>query len=213
MSIKALKLKNILQLSAVTLGSFLPQTALAKDYLSAGEVAAVSASAVGIMVIGHNVKTSAHDNTSLIHGPVLFDEKLQRFLGGSCREGKTNFLDNTFGSAFTPLLFGTLLVTADLNWPATDDKGKMAAQDLFLYGSGLLATKGITSLTKGLVARERPLPCLEPSIAGLRENIDFAYDRNSFFSGHASGAFFAATYVNKRLRSLMRHELSSDEFD
>ena len=185
----------------------------AQEYLSAGEVAAISAASVGITYLGVKVRSSAHDNKSLIHGPILFDSQLQRLLGGTCREEKTNFLDNTVGSAATPVVFGTILLASDLSWPQTEDKGKLAAQDMFLFSSGLLATKGITSLAKGLVARERPLLCLEPGIAEMRQQIDTAFDRNSFFSGHASSAFFSAVYLNKRLRSIMRHELTPDEYD
>lgn len=190
-----------------------PQTSFGQDHLTAAEIAAISASTVGITIIGHQVRRSAHDNKSLIRGPILFDEKLQRFLGGECREGKTNFLDNSFGSAITPIVFGTILLTTDLSWPDTEEKGKLTAQDMFLFGSGLLVTKGITSLAKGIVARERPLLCLEPEIAGLRSEVDHAYDRNAFFSGHASSSFFSAVYLNKRLRSTMRNELTLDEYN
>ena len=213
MSIKALKLKIISITAAIIFCGLLSETSRAQDYLSAGEIAVISAASVGITVFGHKVKVSAKNNNSLIKGPILFDAQLQKFLGGECREGKTNFLDNTFGSAFTGGLYGTMLFAADMSWPQTDDKGKFVAQDMFLYGSGLLATKGITSLAKGLVARERPLLCLEPEIAGLRNNVDHSYDRNAFFSGHSSSAFFAAVYLNKRLRSIMRHELSNDKYD
>ncbi|HEX2897336.1 MAG TPA: phosphatase PAP2 family protein [candidate division Zixibacteria bacterium] len=213
MRIKAFKRQITLLSAVVFCAGALTDEILAQEYLSAGEVAAISAASVGIAYIGVHVKSSAHDNKSLIHGPILFDTQLQRFLGGACSEAKSNFLDNSVGSAATPVVFGTILLASDLSWPPTDDKGKMAAQDMFLFGSGLLATKGITSLAKGLVARERPLLCLEPGIAEMRRQIDTAYDRNSFFSGHASSAFFSAVYLNKRLRSIMRHELSPNDYD
>lgn len=213
MRIKAFKI-NFSILTVVLLGTTVLHDKLsAQEYLSAGEVAAISAASVGITYLGVNVKSSAHDKKSLIHGPILFDAQLQRFLGGSCSEAKSNFLDNTVGSAATPVVFGTILLVSDLSWPLTEDKGKLAAQDMFLFGSGLLATKGVTSLAKGLVARERPLLCLEPGIAEMRQQVDTSYDRNSFFSGHASSAFFSAVYLNKRLRSIMRHELSPSDYD
>ena len=105
------------------------------------------------------------------------------------------------------------MFTADLKWPQADKQGKLAVQNLFLYGAGLLATKGVTDLTKGIVARPRPLPCLEPELAGLRTNIDHAYDHNSFFSGHASSAFFAMTFLNKRIRAIMRNEMTVGKYD
>lgn len=198
---------------SVSIAWFVPSTTPAQEYLSGEDVGLISAASLGITALGIVVKDNASDNKTLIHGPILFDEKLQKFLGGDCRAGKTNFLDNTIGSAATPVLYGLILFTADSKWPETNNKGKFVAQDLFLYTSGLIATKGITSLTKGLVSRQRPLPCLEPDIAGLRTDFDFSYDHNSFFSGHASGAFFAANFVNKRLRSIMRNELTSSEYD
>lgn len=213
MSIRASKISLFPLFAVFLLGSSVPQTALAQEYLSAEEIAAISAASVGIQLMGANVRSSAHDNKSLIHGPILFDAQLQKFLGGSCRADKSNFLDNTVGSAATPVVAGVILLASDLSWPQTNDKGKLAAQDMFLFSSGLLATKGLTSVAKGLVARERPLPCLEPGIADLRDSIDYAYDRNSFFSGHVSGAFFSTVYLNKRLRSIMRHELTPSEYN
>ncbi len=195
------------------MGSSLPQFVLAQEYLSAEEITAISAASVGIQLLGANIRSSAHDHKSLIHGPILFDAQLQKLLGGSCRANKTNFLDNTVGSAATPIVAGALLLASDLSWPQSSEKGKLAAQDMFLFGSGLWATKGLTSVAKGLVARERPLPCLEPGLADLRNDIDYTYDRNSFFSGHTSAAFFSAVYLNKRLRSIMRHELTPSEYD
>jgi len=188
-------------------------TVKGQEYLSTEEIAVISAASVGIVAIGVAVKNNAHNDKSLINGPILFDAKLQKLLGGDCRPNKTNFLDNTVGSAVTPGFTGLMLLTADLSWPETNDKGKFVAQDLFLFTSGLFTTKGLTSLSKGLISRERPLPCLEPDIAGLRTDFNNAYDHNSFFSGHASSSFFSAVYLNKRLRSIMRRQLTPSEYD
>ena len=195
------------------LGGMLPRTTTAQDYLSAGELGAITAASVGILYFGESTQNSADTRKSLIHGPILFDAAMQRFLGGPCREGKTNFLDNPIGAAITPTAAGTILLAADMSWPQNGDKGKFVAQDMFLFTTGILATKGMTSLAKGIVSRQRPLPCLEPGIAELRDSIDYSYDHNSFFSGHVSGAFFATTFLNKRLRSIMRRELTPDEYD
>lgn len=210
---KQLKKYCIILILSIVAACLTTETVTAQEYLSTEEVALISAASVGIVAIGVAVKNNAHDQKSLISGPVLFDAKLQKFLGGNCRPNKTNFLDNTVGSAVTPGFTGLVLLSADLSWPETADKGKFVAQDMFLFTSGIFATKGLTSLAKGLVSRERPLPCLEPDIAGLRIDFDNAYDHNSFFSGHASSAFFSAVYVNKRLRSIMRRELTPSEYD
>ncbi len=190
----------------------LPAASSAGGFLSAEDAGIITASTVGIFVLGHHVKKLDSTKNSLIGGPILFDRKLQRLLGGDCSDEKSNFLDSEFGSAITPVSAALLMLTADLNWPQVDKQGKLAVQNLFLYGAGLLATKGVTDLTKGIVARPRPLPCLEPEIASLRLNIDHSYDHNSFFSGHTSSAFFAMTFLNKRIRSIMRNEMTGGDF-
>ena len=191
----------------------LPVLSQAGGFLSAEDAGIITAGTVGIFVLGHHVKRLDSSKTPLIGGPILFDRKLQRFLGGDCSADKTNFLDSEFGSAVTPVAAALIMFTADSKWPQADKQGKLAVQNLFLYTTGLLATKGITDLAKGIVARPRPLPCLEPELAGLRTNIDHAYDHNSFFSGHASSAFFAMTFLNKRIRAIMRNEMTVGKYD
>ncbi len=191
----------------------LPALSQAGGFLSAEDAGIITASTIGVFVLGHHVKRLDSTKTPLIGGPILFDRKLQRLLGGDCSADKSNFLDNEFGSAVTPVAAGLIMFTADSKWPQADKQGKLAAQNLFLFSAGLLATKGITDLAKGIVARPRPLPCLEPELAGLRTNIDHAYDHNSFFSGHASSAFFAMTFLNKRIRAIMRNEMTVGKYD
>ena len=188
----------------------LPALSQAGGFLSAEDAGIITASTISIFVLGHHAKNLDSSKTPLISGPILFDRKLQRFLGGDCSIDKTNFLDSELGSAVTPVSAALIMLSADLKWPMSGERerGQLVAQNLFLYGAGLLATKGITDLTKGIVARPRPLPCLEPELAGLRTNIDHAYDHNSFFSGHASSAFFAMTFLNKRIRAIMRNEMT-----
>ena len=191
----------------------LPAMSQAEGFLSAEDAGIITAGTIGIFVLGHHVKRLDSSKTPLINGPILFDLKLQRFLGGDCSADKTNFLDSELGSAVTPVAAALIMFTADSKWPQADKQGKLALQNLFLYTTGLLATKGITDLAKGIVARPRPLPCLEPELAGLRTNIDHAYDHNSFFSGHASSAFFAMTFLNKRIRAIMRNEMTVGKYD
>lgn len=191
----------------------LPALSQAGGFLSAEDAGIITASTIGVFVLGHHVKRLDSTKTPLIGGPILFDRKLQRFLGGDCSADKSNFLDNEFGSAVTPVAAALIMFTVDSKWPQADKQGKLAAQNLFLFSAGLLATKGITDLAKGIVARPRPLPCLEPELAGLRTNIDHAYDHNSFFSGHASSAFFAMTFLNKRIRAIMRNEMTVGKYD
>jgi len=211
-SLKINKTKSFVVLLLTALVCFPPRTG-AQDYLPAEELGAIAAASVGILYFGETSQNNSDTRKSLIHGPILFDKALQKFLGGKCSEGKTNFLDNSYGAVVTPAIAGTILLAADLSWPQNGDKGKFVGQDMFLYTTGIIATKGVTGLAKGIVSRQRPLPCLEPGIAELREDINYAYDHSSFFSGHVSGAFFATTFLNKRLRSIMRHELTPDDYD
>ena len=183
-----------------------------KDYLDPGEIGGITVATGALFALG--ARYSSERSTSKPprwDDPSGLDRALLRFLGGKCTSVKTNFLDNNTGSAATPI-FGALgLIYTNLSWPEDKD-GKDAAQDLFLFTTGIVATKGITDIVKGLSRRQRPLPCLEAKIAQLRTEIDLGYDHQSFFSGHTSSAFFSMTYLNKRIRSTMRREMSGDEY-
>jgi membrane-associated phospholipid phosphatase len=83
---------------------------------------------------------------------------------------------------------------------------------MFLFGMGLFTTKGITSLSKVIVARPRPMICLEPELADQRKEKDYDFDYNSFVSGHTSSAFFSCAFLNLRLRAIMRRELHPNDY-
>jgi len=182
-----------------------------EEFLSTGEVAAVTGGAVVSVALGQFLGRVDTSRAPLIKGPLPFEEALQRGFGGECRLGKRNFLDDTKGGMYTPAGAGLLLLSADLAWPRAD-RGKETAQDIFLYGMGLFTTKGLTSITKAIVRRPRPLLCLEPDLADQRENPNYGFDRSSFFSGHTSSAFFSCAFLNLRLRDIMRRELSTDDY-
>ncbi|UCE24833.1 MAG: phosphatase PAP2 family protein [Candidatus Zixiibacteriota bacterium] len=203
--------KTLYVLLVLYLIAGLPSAGSAEDYLDSDQIALISLGTAGTALTGRLVRNVDSARSPWITGPLPLESRLQRLLGGECYAGKTNFLDNTFGSVATPVAAGMLMLTADLSWPQ-GDRTKTSLQDLFLYSTGLLVTEGVTYLSKGLFARERPLPRLHADIAALRKEVDISYDRQSFFSGHTSGAFFAAAFVNKRLRSIMRTELSDGEY-
>jgi hypothetical protein len=181
------------------------------QYLTAGEVAGITAGTGAFFLTGQLLKHFDSTRTSLIQGPLPLEATLQRSLGGQCGLGKRNFLDDAAGSAYTPIACGLILFAADLSLPQ-GDKTKTTAQDMFLYISGLMGTKAVTDISKGIFARPRPFPCLEPEMAPQRAERDWAYDHHSFFSGHTSSAFFSTTFLNIRLRSIMRSELSSEDY-
>jgi len=191
--------------------SFCNENALGKkDYLSAGELAAVAGGSVATGYLGYRVFQIDVDDRSRIRGPLPKELSLQKILGGEYRPGKTNFLDSEFGSALTPLIMGTIVVTANLTWPIEDSK-KDAGQDLTLFISGLIANKGVTDLTKGLIRRPRPFSWMADS-SHVRSEKSYKYLRTSFFSGHSSSAFYSASFANLRLRSIMKQRLSPSEY-
>ena len=183
---------------------------VAEDFLSAGEVAAITAASGAAWWLSDRIMRYDTLRAPLIKGPLPLETAVQRFFGGQYKPGKRNFLDDHLGSAMTPIATGTMLTAANLAWPR-DDRSKETLQDLFLFATGLAATKGITGLAKGIVSRPRPYRTVPP--AGVREKNGFSTDRASFFSGHTSSAFFSAAYLNLRLRSIMRAEQSPDEYD
>ncbi|MFQ5499763.1 MAG: phosphatase PAP2 family protein [Candidatus Zixiibacteriota bacterium] len=178
-----------------------------RDYMSAGEVALTSGGTVALGLFGTYVKKVDSTDSKLIRGPLPLERRLQETLGGRYEPGKSYFLDNTRGSIITPAMSALVLGGANLTWPQ-EKAGKDVTQDMFLFVTGLAATKGLTDLVKGTVGRPRPLVSLQPDLAALRKETDYSYDHQSFFSGHTSGAFFAVTFLNKRLRTILRQRSS-----
>lgn len=198
--------------SALTLVLALAATTNAqRTYLDRGELAAIGGSSLAVWQVGLYTKRSLITERPLWSSPLPLESSALRALAGGCSEGKSNFLDNTFGSAITPIAALAALTVINTSWPVATP-GDDAAQDAFLFGGGILSTKGVTDIAKGLFRRQRPLPCLEPDLADRRPEIDLRYDNQSFFSGHTSSAFFSCVYLNKRIRSTMRARLSDSEY-
>ena len=176
-------------------------------HLNIESIASIGVGAVGIGALGHIVSHRPGADSPRWSSPLPGEHRLIGLIGGACYAGKTNFLDNSFGSSITPIVGVSILTFSNLTWPQ-GKAGKDAAEDLYLYGSGLVATKGLTDIAKGLFSRTRPLPCLEPGLAKQRDHIDLRYDNQSFMSGHTTSAFFSTAFLNKRLRSIMRQRMS-----
>lgn len=182
------------------------------DYLSTSETVAIGAASIAALkspLLFREIDNTTH---SLWQNPLGFETAISRFIGGEPRLGKCNILDDKFGSIISGLAGGVILLTADAAWPA-DDRSRDIVQDQYLFISGLLATKGITSAFKRAFARPRPLVNMAPELCAQRKVADCAWDNGSFFSGHTSSAFFAMTFLNKRMRSIMRRELKENEYD
>jgi membrane-associated phospholipid phosphatase len=119
-------------------------------------------------------------------------------------DGKTgNFLDNNRGSAATPL--AALLVMAGM-----DIDRREFGRDIPFFVSGVLTTKAVTDLTKHFIQRPRPC-CVEGTCPERQDADGDPRHGHSFFSGHASSAFYTATFFNQRLRRQMRLNWTNDE--
>lgn len=187
-------------------------TSKANDYLSAGEVAGLSLGSGALTGIGIFVKNSrTNEGITNWTTPLPGEKKIMHFLGGQYYPGKTNFLDNGFGSIVTSIAAVPVLVGINLKWPQKD-KNKDLSQDLFLLSTGLLATNGVTELFKGIFRRERPFVSLNSIHNGEPKKTTPAFNIQSFFSGHSSLAFYTGTYLNLRVRTAMRQNMTSDEF-
>lgn len=162
------------------------------------------AGSAGVFVLGHFVK-SRHSQPVIGNGyrPNALDAWVRHLIHGGT-DTTTNFLDSDFGSALTPILGVTALSAMDIN---RDEFGR----DIPFFLAGLAATKGVTDITKHLVGRPRPY-CLDGGCPPPQMNHDDPFHQGSFFSGHASSAFFTATFVNKRFRRHMRQNWTDDEY-
>ncbi|MGB5137198.1 MAG: phosphatase PAP2 family protein [Candidatus Zixiibacteriota bacterium] len=185
-------------------------TVMKKDYLEGKELLLIGVGSAVPLVLNYAVRDVDSTQKALIPRPIFADRWLQRKLGGSYHAGKTNWLDNTRGSAITPGIMGLALIAANFTWPE-GKPGKDAGQDFLIFHSGLMATMGVTGIAKGLVARPRPFLYLYPDSL-YKGDADMHQARKSFFSGHASSSFFSSTYLNKRLRTIMRHRLSGEDY-
>jgi membrane-associated phospholipid phosphatase len=181
------------------------------DFLSAGETAAVAAISIGVLANGLHVKHFDSTRLDKWTTPPGFDLAVSRWLGGHPGAGKRNFLDDSFGSAVTGLATAGLMLATDLSYPH-GDRARYALQHQLLFGSGLIATKGVTDICKGLFVRARPLTHLAPDLAAADSRHPWRFHHQSFISGHASNAFFAVTYLNQHSRAVMRREMSLDNY-
>lgn len=119
-------------------------------------------------------------------------------------ERKSNFLDNSAGSLWTPIAGGLTIAALDIG-------RREFSRDIPLFIAGSALTGAITGAAKRLVARPRPY--CQGGVVPLRDRAPSdPYHIQSFFSGHSSQAFFTAGFVNNRLRRHMRQEWKADEY-
>ena len=181
------------------------------DYLDTKECTLVGGGSLVFLTLGHFARSMDTTRNSIIASPFPGELSISESIGGKYKRGRTNFLNSDAGAVYTPIVCAIMLTSANTTWPHNHSM-KDAGEDLFVYTSGLAATMGVTSIFKGLIARPRPYMHVDPELAALRNTEDFAEDHVSFFSGHASSAFFSTVYLNKRIRSIMRREMSPGEY-
>ncbi|MDQ7053445.1 MAG: phosphatase PAP2 family protein [candidate division KSB1 bacterium] len=146
-------------------------------------------------VSGNIAREWAGPDRSLFSAPIGPDRFLRRVFH---QPGKTtNWLD---ANGVYYLIFGGLVTTAVA---PIIQSGRFDAFDLgydvVAYSSGILLTGGITRIIKGMVSRPRPYAYF--GTRPIPEDTSEAY--RSFVSGHASIAFYMATFLHYRLRTLL----------
>lgn len=171
--------------------------------LSDGERAAIHGTAATLFLVSRLVRE--RDT-----GPVPEDYRINAIDRGirdllRRDDGKTgNFLDNRRGSAVAPSTAAAIMAVMDID-------RREFGRDLPFFLSGVLTTKALTDVTKNTIRRPRPC-CLNGNCPeGASHNDDLSHG-HSFFSGHASSAFYAATFLNLRLRREMRIKWTVDEY-
>lgn len=122
--------------------------------------------------------------------------------GGTGR--RSNFIDNKRGSLVAPAAGLLTLSLLDIN-------RREFSRDIPFLLAGAVATGAVTNLGKRLMHRPRPY-CQEGGALPPDRSPDDSYHTESFFSGHSSQAFFAAGFVNNRLRRHMRQEWTREEY-
>ncbi len=181
-----------------------------KAYLDGDEALLIGIGGGVPLLIEHLLPATDSTQRAIIPRPVLVDDVIARKFGGGFHVGKSNFLNGTFGSTITPALAGIGIIAGNFTWPE-ERPGKDALQDFHIYHSGLWATAGVTGIAKYVFARPRPFLHYYPDSAASHEH-NYSEARKSFFSGHASSAFYSVTYLNKRTRAIMRQRLSAEEY-
>jgi membrane-associated phospholipid phosphatase len=113
-----------------------------------------------------------------------------------------NFLDGTIGALYTPAATGAIITVLNLAERAPTPR---IGSELLIFANGALANKFLTRSFKRAFSRRRPELDFanEPGKIEMWEK-DSAHE--SFYSGHASTAFFSASFLRRRIsQSLALH--------
>lgn len=120
------------------------------------------------------------------------------------RTNRNNFFnDEKVGTIVHPLGMSALLLVSTAYGLGADAYHDAATRALPLLWGGIAANTLPTAAAKHLAGRERPFLKFKNQEAIEEFGID-EDSRGSFFSGHASTAFFSATFVDSVLTDLVR---------
>jgi membrane-associated phospholipid phosphatase len=106
-----------------------------------------------------------------------------------------NFLDGTIGALYTPAATGAIITVLNLAERVPTPK---IGSELLIFANGALANKFLTRSFKRAFSRRRPeLEFADEADEIELEKRDSAHE--SFYSGHASTAFFSAAFLRRRI--------------
>ncbi len=198
-------------LAAALLTAAATAPAAERDYLDTGEALTIAGVSAGLAWGSLSLRESWAPSVPRWTEPSALDLWAAEHLGADPSAESVNIMQRDGAEFANAAAFGVMLAAADLTWPI-GDKWKDTGQDQLLYWSGQAALSGVQQIVKGVVGRQRPLARLYPDVAAQREHADPLRDQRSFWSGHASSAFFASTFLNLRMREIMRREMSGGDY-
>lgn len=172
--------------------------------LSTGERAAIVGGSFGLALVAQLLPTGETDSaryTGYRTNPLDRWWRM-RVHGGTAYQ--SNIVDRKIGSFIAPVVGGLTMALIDID-------RREFSRDIPFFIAGAVTTGGITTAVKRVIRRPRPYMQERGVIPPGREQRD-SYHIESFFSGHSSQAFFAAGFVNSRLRRHMRQEWRRDEY-
>ncbi|MFO7445754.1 MAG: phosphatase PAP2 family protein [Ignavibacteriaceae bacterium] len=124
--------------------------------------------------------------------PFSFDKNLARNVGKNGRESAGSMDQNTIPSI---ILYSRAAITIAENIISPGSVSKNDYKKLFLFYKSMVYTHALTELAKNLVVRERP----------------DRSDTRSFFSGHTSITFAAASFLYRELDDYIDNNYSSQD--
>lgn len=192
----------------VLLAALLGDSAWGKDGpmrdLTGGEKSAIIGGSFGLGVLAQFIPTRNFDSAD--HAGYRANS-LDRWWRKRVHAGaayQTNIIDRKVGSFIAPVGGGLAMALIDLDRPEF-------SRDIPFFIAGAVTTGAVTTAAKRVFRRPRPYLQEGGVLPPGRETSD-SYHVESFISGHSSQAFFAAGFVNNRLRRHMRQEWRRDEY-